>query len=65
MNEEAKSDAVSDRNSAPCNAYVSMYSMVVTLRQLAEMYDVNPGRDERLRALNELAIEFSRFTVRK
>jgi hypothetical protein len=44
------------------NPYVSMYSVTVTALQLAEIYDNQPGKERRMKILDELAREFNRFT---
>lgn len=49
-------------NQAAFNAYISMYSMALTLLQLVELYDNQPGKDKRYKTLDELAKEFNKFT---
>jgi hypothetical protein len=46
----------------PYNAYVSMYTLALTLLQLVELYDNQPGKERRMKVLDELAKEFNRFT---
>jgi hypothetical protein len=48
--------------SGPYNAYISMYSLGLTLLQLVELYDNQPGREHRLKVLNEFAKEVNKFT---
>jgi hypothetical protein len=49
-------------NAAAFNAYISMYSMTLTLLQLVELYDNQPGKDKRYKTLDDLAKEFNKFT---
>lgn len=49
-------------NPAAFNAYISMYSMTLTLLQLVELYDNQPGKDKRFKTLDDLAKEFNKFT---
>lgn len=49
-------------NVAAFNAYISMYSMTLTLLQLVELYDNQPGRERRLKMFDDAAKEFNKFT---
>jgi outer membrane biosynthesis protein TonB len=52
-------------NTAANNAYISMYSMSLTLLQLVELYDNQPGRDRRMKLFDDVAKEFNKFTTIK
>jgi hypothetical protein len=47
------------------NAYISMYSLALTILQLIELYDRQPGREKRYKTLDEFAKEINRFTHAK
>lgn len=49
-------------NVAAFNAYISMYSMALTLLQLVELYDNQTGKEKRYKTLDDLAKEFNKFT---
>jgi hypothetical protein len=49
-------------NQAAFNAFISMYSMSLTLLQLVEIYDNQPGKDKRYQTLDNLAKEFNKYT---
>jgi outer membrane biosynthesis protein TonB len=49
-------------NQAAFNAYISMYSMTLTVLQLVEIYDKQAGNEKRFKILDELAKEFNKFT---
>jgi outer membrane biosynthesis protein TonB len=49
-------------NQAAFNAYISIYSMILTALQLTEIYDNQPGREKRYKTLDELAKEVNKFT---
>jgi hypothetical protein len=49
-------------NQAAFNAYISMYSMTLTLLQLVELYDNQPGHEKRFKTLDDLAKEFNKYT---
>lgn len=42
--------------------YISMYSLSLTLLQLVELYDSQPGKEKRMKLLDDLAKEFNQFT---
>jgi hypothetical protein len=49
--------------SGPYNAYISMYSLGLTLLQLVELYDNQPGREQRIEVLDEFAKQVNKFTA--
>jgi outer membrane biosynthesis protein TonB len=49
-------------NQTAFNAYISIYSMILTALQLTEIYDNQPGREKRFKTLDELAKEVNKFT---
>lgn len=49
-------------DTAAYNAYISMYSMTLTLLQLVELYDNQSGNEQRMKVLDDLARQFNKFT---
>lgn len=44
------------------NPYISIFTQLLTALQLAENYDNQPGKDKRLKTLDDLAVEYRKFT---
>lgn len=44
------------------NPHISMYSLALTLLQLVELFDSQPGKEQRMKVLDQLAKQFSKFT---
>ena len=47
---------------AAYNPYVSLYSLTLSALQLVELHDHYPGREQRIKTLDELAKQFYQFT---
>jgi hypothetical protein len=58
----AKEALTEDTSQTTVNPYISMYSLVITALQNCELFDDQPGKDKRLKTLDELANEFCRLT---
>lgn len=52
-------------NTAPFNAYISMYSLALSIVQLCDMYDNQPGAKDRMKKLEELIADFHKYTSSK
>lgn len=52
-------------NPAAYNAYISMYSLALSLLQLIELYDNQPGKEKRLKTMDDLAREVFKHTTIK
>jgi hypothetical protein len=52
-------------STAPFNAYISMYSLALSIVQLCDMYDNQPGAKDRMKKLEELIADFHKYTSSK